>query len=258
MKIIVLVKEVPDTYADRRLDLETGLADRADTDQVLDEIGERAVEAAVSVAESHSGTEVILLTMGPVSAAKSLRKGLAIGASRAVHILDDALAGADLTITAEVLAKAIAHHGFDLVIAGNESTDGAGGVIPAMIAEWLGVPHATGLDALDIDGETIHAQRRAEGGTLRLAAQLPLVASITEQLPDPRVPNLKGIMSSKRKPIETVSLADLGVQLAGDHKPRSVMIAVSERPPRLNGTRIADDGTAADQIADFLTKHQLI
>src|SRR5690625_4908913 len=137
MKIVVLVKEVPDTYGERKHDLETGLVDRAASDRVPDEITERAVEAALSYAEANAGAEVIALSVGPESANGALRKALAMGATSAVHILDDALIGADLTLTAEVLAAALKRIGFDLVLAGNESTDGTGGVIPSMLGELL-------------------------------------------------------------------------------------------------------------------------
>ncbi|HKM24714.1 MAG TPA: electron transfer flavoprotein subunit beta, partial [Corynebacterium sp.] len=136
MRIVVLVKEVPDTFGERKISLETGLADRAASDPVLDEICERAVEAALALAGTGDHT-VDVMSMAPESAGASIRKGLAMGAEAAVHINDPALLGADLSLTAEVLAKAIERENYDLVVAGNLSTDGNGGVLPAMIAEWL-------------------------------------------------------------------------------------------------------------------------
>ncbi len=130
MKIFVLVKEVPDTYGDRTLNLETGLADRGAGDVVLDEITERALEVALSYADKNEGTEVVALTMAPESATASVRRALAIGAASAIHIVDEQLVGADLGLTAEVLAAAIRRGAPDLVITGNLSTDGAGGVLP--------------------------------------------------------------------------------------------------------------------------------
>ena len=140
MKIVVLVKEVPDTYGDRKLSLETGLADRGASETVLDEIGERSLEVALSYADKHPDAEVVVMSMSPEGSAATVRKGLAMGAASAVHIADEGLVGADLGLTAEVLAAALQRTGFDLVIAGNLSTDGSGGVLPAMVAELLDVP----------------------------------------------------------------------------------------------------------------------
>ena len=143
MKIFVLVKEVPDTYGDRKLSLETGLADRSAGDVVLDEITERALEVALSYADKNPDAEVTALTMAPESSTATVRRALAIGAASAIHIADDELVGADLGLTAQVLAAAIRRGGADLVITGNLSTDGSGGVIPAMLAEHLGYAQAT-------------------------------------------------------------------------------------------------------------------
>src|SRR5690606_901550 len=150
MKIIVLVKEVPDTYGDRKLSLETGLADRGASEAVLDEIGERALEVALSYADKNADTEVVVVSMSPESAAATVRKGLAMGAASAVQVADEALVGADLGLTAEVLSAALERTGYDLVIAGNLSTDGSGGVLPAMVAERLGVPLVSALTSVEI------------------------------------------------------------------------------------------------------------
>jgi electron transfer flavoprotein beta subunit len=257
MRIVVLVKEVPDTYGDRKLDQETGLADREASDRVLDEVGERATEVAISYAEKTEGTEVVVLCVGPASAANSLRKALAMGADRAVHVADDGLAGADLTLTSEVLAKAIQTLSPDLVITGNVSTDGAGGVMPALIAERLGMAAVTALDSVELADGVVRGGRAADGGRMTVEAPLPAVISITEQLPDPRVASLKGIMAAKKKPYDTLTLAGLGVD-PDALTPRSIMIAVAERPPRGAGVKVVDDGTAAEQLADFLAQKGLV
>jgi len=257
MKIIVLVKEVPDTYGERVIDVETGLADRAASESVIDEIGERAIEFAVSYAEAHDGTEVILLAVGPASVPITLRKGLAMGATRAIHVLDDALQGADLTLTAAVLASAIRTAGFDLVIAGDLSTDGTGGVIPAMVAELLGVAHATNLSSVEIvDGE-VRGERSSDAGTVQLVAVFPAVVSITDRLPDPRFPNFKGILAAKKKALDTVSLSDLGVDAAAE-VPRSIVLTVTKKPERGAGIKILDDGNGGTAIAEFLTENRLV
>ncbi|WEG08274.1 electron transfer flavoprotein subunit beta/FixA family protein [Microbacterium horticulturae] len=257
MKIIVLVKEVPDTYGDRKLDLETGLADRAASESVLDEISGRALEVALSYADKNAGTEVVVLSMAPESAQATIRKGLAMGAGTAVQIVDEALLGADLGLSAEALAAAIREIGFDLVIAGNQSTDGSGGVLPSMIAELLDVPQATSLNSVEITDTAVSGERAIDGGTANVTAQLPAVISITERLPDARFPNFKGIMAAKKKPYETKTLADLGVDAADPAASRSIMIAVSEKPARSAGTKIVDEGDAGVKLAEFLIQNRL-
>lgn len=257
MKIVVLVKEVPDTYGDRKLSLETGLADRAASETVLDEIGERALEVALSYADGHEGTEVVVLSMAPESAVTTIRKGLAMGAGSAVHVVDPALAGADLGLTAEALAAAVKRAGFDLVITGNLSTDGTAGVLPAMLAELLAVPHATALSSVEITDAAVSGTRATDAGTARVTAPLPAVISITEALPDARFPNFKGIMAAKKKPFETVSLSDLGVDAEDPAAARSIMTAVSEKPARSGGVKIVDEGDAGEQLAEFLITNRL-
>ncbi|WP_311215024.1 MULTISPECIES: electron transfer flavoprotein subunit beta/FixA family protein [unclassified Arthrobacter] len=257
MKIIVLVKEVPDTYGARKLSLETGLTDRSSSDSVMDEISERALEVALRFADTGVGSEVVAMLMGPETASASLRKALAMGATSAVHIADEALVGADLGLTAEVLASSIKRAGFDLVVAGNQSTDGAGGVLPAMIAELLGVPQATALVSVQIDESKIAGQRATEFGVAQVSAQLPAVISITESMPEARFPGLKGIREAKRKPYETLSLADLDVDIDPTKTPRSIMIAANEKPARGAGVKIVDDGDAGLKLADFLLQNRL-
>ncbi|MGW9630909.1 electron transfer flavoprotein subunit beta/FixA family protein [Agromyces sp. NPDC055520] len=260
MKIVVLVKEVPDTYGDRKLSLQTGLADRAASETVLDEISERALEVALSYADSHAGTEVVVLSMSPESAAATVRKGLAMGAAGAVQVVDEALLGADLGLTAEVLAAALTRIGYDLVIAGNQSTDGSGGVLPAMIAELLDVPNATSLNSVEITDAEVRGERASDHGTMAVTATLPAVISITERLPDARFPNFKGIMAAKKKPFETLSLADLaefGVDAESTEASRSIVISLGEKPPRTAGTKIVDEGDAGERLAEYLVQNRL-
>lgn len=256
MKIVVLVKEVPDTYGERTLDLETGLVDRAGGERVLDEIGERALEVALK-AKDADGAEVVVLSMGRADATASIRKCLAMGADSAVHVVDDELVGADLGLTAEVLAAAVKRAGFDLVVAGNLSTDGSGGVVPAMVAELLGVPALTSLSEVSITAEGVSGVRTSEAGSVRLASGFPAVVSVTEALPDARFPNFKGIMAAKKKPFETIALADLGVTVLGEW-PRAILTEVGQTPPRGAGVKVVDEGDAAEQLADFLASNRLI
>lgn len=256
MRIAVLFKEVPDTYGDRDLDLETGLTDRGG-DNVPDEIGERAVEAALALADAH-GAEVEVLSVGPEASQASIRKGLAMGATAAHVVTDDGLIGADLTLTAEALAALVRRGEYDLVVAGNISSDGNGGVIPTMVAEHLGWPNLTNLTSVEIDGQTLTAHRASDGVDLTLTAELPAVVSITEAFPDPRFPNFKGLMAAKKKPLDVLSLADLDID-AEDFRPaRAIMVDATKRPPREAGTVIQDDGTGAEQLAEFLAQNKLI
>jgi electron transfer flavoprotein beta subunit len=258
MKIIVLVKVVPDTWGDRLLSLDTGLALRDASDYVLDEICERALELALRHAEANPGTEIVALCMGPTEVAPSLRRVLALGADSVLHVVDDTLSGSDLGTTADVLAAAIRYAGFDLVISGNQSTDGSGGVLPAMIAEHLNLPHATALQSVTITTESVVGSRASDRGIAEVYAELPAVVSITEASPDPRVPNFKGIMAAKKKPIETISLTELELNVDVSGTPRSIVLAVAERPPRTTGVKIVDEGDAGTQLAEFLIQKRLV
>lgn len=257
MKIVVLVKEVPDSYGQRRLNLTTGLADRDADERVLDEITARAVEVGISHAESAEGVEVLLLTMGPPSAEGTLRKAMAMGADSAHLVSDEQLKGSDLSLTAEVLAAAVQRIGFDLVIAGDVSSDGSGGMLPGMVAEHLGVAHAPSMDSVQISESAVTGERPVYGGTVTLKARLPAVISVTERLPDPRFPGFKGIMSAKKKPLERYSLADLGID-AGADVPRSIMLSVAEAPARTAGEKITDEGDAGEQLAEYLIGKKLV
>ncbi|WP_105034159.1 electron transfer flavoprotein subunit beta/FixA family protein [Cryobacterium aureum] len=260
MKIIVLVKQVPDTYGERTLDPTTGWIDRAGSDAVIDEIDERALEVALSYKDAHKGTEVVVLSMGSKAVTVGLRKGLAMGADSAVHVLDAALEGADAGWTAAAIAAALTSTGFDLVIAGNESTDGGGGVVPAMVAEHLGLAHMTFLESVDISADQVAGERATGQGTLRVHASLPAVISITENLPEARFPNFRGIMSAKKKPFRVASLGDLGIDPAVTFAGvgRSVVLQATKRPARTAGTKIVDEGNAGVELADFLVAGHLI
>lgn len=252
MRIAVLVKQVPDTWNERRLDPATGVLDRASSDLVIDEINERALEAALVVKDSDNTTEIVVITMGPASATEVLRKGLSMGADSAVHILDSALAAADYVSTAATLAAILREGSFDLVIAGNQSTDGRGGVIPAMLAEHLDLPLLSNLDTIEITESDVRGERGIEGATQSVHAALPAIISVTERANEPRFPTFKGIMGAKRKPVDAVTA---GPPVDASH---SVIVTVAERPARNAGIRIIDDGTAATQLVDFLVAGRLI
>jgi electron transfer flavoprotein beta subunit len=259
MKIAVLVKEVPDTWGDRRIDPTTKRVVRG-KDVVIDEINEKAVEAALLVKEANADSTLTVVTMGPKSALDALRKGLAMGADDALHLVDDGLAGSDAVQTSAALAAALAPRAFDLVITGNESTDGRTAAVPAMLAERLGVAQLTFLRTLTVTGSEASGDRPTEDGHLEVSAPLPALVSVTEQIAEARYPNFKGIMAAKKKPVETLTLADLGISTgdAGGANSWSVVETVAPRPAREGGTVITDDGTAGTQIADYLAAAKLI
>lgn len=258
MKILVLMKVVPDTYGDRRLDPETGLTDRTSGEQILDEIGERALEVALSHADSNPDTEVTVVSVSPEASATALRKSLAMGAHAVMQVSGERLLGADLRATAEALAAAAQRIGFDLIIAGNASTDGAGGVVPAMVSELLEVPLLGNLTTVGIADGAVSGSRSAGDESMRTTTELPAVISITESMPDARFPNFKAIMAAKKKPFDSVTPDDLGVDPQDLTVGRSILLSVAERPPREAGITLTDDGTAADQLADFLVKNRLV
>ena len=260
MRIVACVKEVPDTFSEKRLDPADQTLDRGAADGVIDELDTYAVEEALRLKEAHEGSTVVVLTMGPPGAAATLRKALTMGADEAVHVVDDALHGSDALATSLVLAKAIEHVGYDLVVLGSESTDARMGVIAAMLAERLGVPQATLAGKVEVDGTTLRAQRVTAAGRADVEAELPAVVSVLEKINEPRYPSFKGIMAAKNKPTSTLSIADLGIDpsLVGLAAAATVVVDSTVRPPRGERTVVTDDGSAGVQIADFLVAQKLL
>jgi electron transfer flavoprotein beta subunit len=261
MNIVVLVKQVPDTYSERKLNPSDGVLDRDATDAVLDEINERAVEAALVIKEANDGSEVTVLTMGPDRATDAIRKALSMGADKAVHLSDEALAGSDAVSTAKALAKAIGTvEGVDLVIAGNEASDGRGGAIPAMVADVLGFPALTHAREVTVDGTSVTVKRETDEGITMLSAELPAVVSVGEKINEPRYPSFKGIMAAKKKPVATLSLADAGIDASevGLANALSAVTSASPKPPKSAGEKIEDEGDGGAKIAAFLVSQKLI
>jgi electron transfer flavoprotein beta subunit len=252
MNIAVLVKQVPDTFSERTLGDDHRL-DRESADAVIDEIDSRGVEIALQLVEA-AGGEVTVVTMGPDRATEALRKALARGADRAVHVVDDALAGADALVTSAVLAAALGRERYDLVIAGNETTDGRTGSVPSMLAERLGLPAGTQVQKIAVDGGVLRAERADESGYSDVTAPLPALVSVTEKITEPRYPNFKGLMKAKKKPIESVTAAQLGVAVS----PANVVLDATPAPPRAAGQKVTDDGSGGQRIADFLAAARLI
>lgn len=259
MRIAVLLKEVPDTYSDRDMNLETGLTDRSG-DVAADEVGERAVEAALRIAEKlgKDDVQVEVLSVGPAQAAESVRRGIAMGAQEATMVTDDRLVGADTTMTATVLAKLIERGDYDLVVAGTMSSDGGSGVIAPMLGELLNWPALTNLTSLDVDGDTVTATQAGDHATSTLRAQLPAVVAVSDEFADARFPNFKGLMAAKKKELTTLTLDDLGVD-AEDYTPaRAIMVSIDRRPPREQGEIVDASSSSAAKLVDFLESQNLI
>lgn len=258
MRIAVLLKEVPDTYSDREMNLETGLTDRSG-DVVADEVGERAVEAALRIAESlDDDTVVEILSVGPDTAADSVRRGIAMGASDAYLVSDEALIGADVTLTAEVLSALVRRNGYDLVITGAMSSDGGTGVIAPMIAEHLDWPVLTNVTEASVTGSSISATQASDGAVVELRADLPAVVAVADEFADARYPNFKGLMAAKKKELNTVTLNDLGVDAEDFTHPRAIMVAIDKRLARERGEIVDGNSTAAARFVDYLEDNNLI
>ncbi len=260
MNIVVLIKQVPDTYSERKLRDSDGVLDRDATDAVLDEINERAVEAALQIKEA-GDAEVTVLTMGPDRATDAIRKALSMGADKAVHLSDGALAGSDAVTTAKALVGAIGTVGqVDLVVAGNEASDGRGGAMAAMVAELLGYPALTHAREISVDGSSLTVKRETDEGVVHLTAELPAVVSVGEKINEPRYPSFKGIMAAKKKPVTTLSLADAGLDAGavGLGNALTTVTSASPKPPKAAGEKVDDEGDGGAKIAAFLVGQKLI
>jgi electron transfer flavoprotein beta subunit len=261
MNIVVLVKQVPDTYSERKLDPDDGMLDRDASDAVLDEINERAVEAALQLKEANDGAEVTILTMGPDRATEAIRKALSMGADAAVHLTDEGLAGSDAVGTARALAGAIGTVGeVDLVLAGNEASDGRSAAVPAMVAEVLGLPALTHARQVTVEGGSVTVRRETDDGVVTLSAELPAVVSVNEKINEPRYPSFKGIMAAKKKPVTTLSLADAGLDAAqvGAAAALTSVVSATPKPPKSAGEKVVDDGDGGTKLAAFLVAQKLI
>ncbi|NLE11504.1 MAG: electron transfer flavoprotein subunit beta/FixA family protein [Actinobacteria bacterium] len=258
MNIAVCVKQVVDTEAVKKLDPASWRLDRS-VAAVLNPYDEYAVEEALKIKEAHGG-EVIAVCMGPKKAEDAVRKALAMGADSAVIVTDDALAGSDAQATSYALAEALKGVQWDLVIFGVRSTDGETGVVPAAVAERLGVPMLSTLAKVDVDGSTIKVHRETEQGYISYECPTPAVLSVIKGINEPRYPSMKGIMGAKKKPLDTKDAAALGLDTAKIGSEGSKTRVVSGRipEPRKAGTKIEDDGTGAQKIAEFLASQKLV
>ena len=261
MNIVVCVKYVPDATADRRFE-DDKTVDRVGVDGLLSELDEYAVEQALQVKEKlGDDTEVTVLSVGPEQATDAIRKALQMGADKGVHVVDEAIAGSDALATSLVLAEAIKKIEHDLVVCGMASTDGSMGVVPAMLAERLDVPAVTLGSEVEVDGTTVRIRRDGDAATETIEGTLPLVLSVTDQSGEARYPSFKGIMAAKKKPVETWSLSDLGVdaELVGLSAAWSTVEGTEARPPRTQGEVVTDeDGSGATALVGFLVSKKFI
>ena len=268
MNIVVCVKHVPDATADRRFE-DDNTVDRVSVDGLLSELDEYAVEQALQLKEKSENPEettVTALCVGPEKAADAVRKALQMGADGGVHVVDDAIAGSDAAATSLVLAEAIKKIGqdngaADLVLCGMASTDAAMSVVPAMLAERLDLPQVTFASVVESQGDQVRAKRDGDSATEVIGGTMPLVLSVTDQSGEARYPSFKGIMAAKKKPVETWSLSDLGVDAGqvGTSAAWTEVTETTERPPRTAGEIVKDeDGSGATALTEFLASKKFI
>jgi len=261
MKIAVCVKQVPDSWAEKKM--VNGILDRENVDAVLNDLDEYAVEEALRIVEAHGGNEdggsntVTVISMGPERATEAVRKALSMGVNDAILVTDPQLAGADALATSAVLAAVIEKGGFDLVICGTESTDARMSVVPAMLAERLGAAQLTFASKVEVDpaASKVSITRVTEAGVDEMYANFPCVISVVEKINEPRYPSFKGIMAAKKKTIESRDLAAVGVSAQGAW---SLVADATPRPARAAGIKVTDDGTGGDQLVTFLAEKKLI
>ena len=259
MKIAVCVKEVPDPGPNRRIDPGTLRMDRSG-DRSLNAYDLNAVEEALRIKEASGDGEVVLVSLGASKALDSIRKGLAMGADRAVLVSDEAAAGSDLVATSYVLAKALEAESPDVVLFGQQASDADGAVLWAAVADRLRMPVVSQISELEVSGDTITAKRQTEFGYDRIRTSLPAVLAVADSLNEPRYPSLKGIMGAKKKPQDVKSLDDVGAEAdrAGEPGSRTTVISLSPPESRGDNQKIEDDGTAAQKILDFLVERKLV
>ena len=258
MNIAVCVKQVIDTEAVKKLDPASWRLDRS-VACVLNPYDEYAVEEALRIKEAHGG-EVVAVCMGPERAEEAVRKALAMGVDSAVLVTDPALAGSDAQATAYALAEALKTVQWDLVIFGLRSTDGETGVVPAAVAERLGVPLLSTLAKVEVDGSTLKVHRETEQGYVAYQCPAPAVLSVIKGINEPRYPSMKGIMSAKKKPLDVKDAAALGLDTAqvGSSGSKTRVLSGRTPEPRKAGVKVEDDGTGAQKIADFLASQKLV
>jgi len=256
MKIAVCVKHVPEGHG--RLDPGSKRLDRTG-EGALNHFDANAVEEALRL-KGDSDSEVVVVSLGPERAADSLRKALAMGADRAVLVSDEAAAGSDLVATSAILAKTLERENADLVLFGQQASDADGAVLWAAVAERLRRPVVSQAAELTLNGGSLRVKRQTEFGYDVIEAPLPAVVAVSDAINEPRYPSLKGIMGAKKKPFDTLSLGDVGVDAAqaGDAGSKTDVLALGDPPSRGDARKIEDGGNAAQEIVDFLAEKRLV
>ncbi len=259
MKVAVCVKEVPDASAPKRLDPQTLRLDRS-VDGALNPFDAHAIEEALRLKENDGDGEVVVVSMGPERALNSLRRALAMGADRVVLVTDEQAAGSDLVATSRILSAALEREHADLIVFGQQASDSDGAVLWAAVADRLRLPLISQAATLEVADGKARSKRQTEYGYDVIEAALPCVVAVSDAINEPRYPSLKGIMGAKRKPQETLSLAELGLDgdRAGERGSRTEVYALGAPPPRGQSRRIEDDGNAAQAILDFLVEKRLL
>jgi electron transfer flavoprotein beta subunit len=259
MNIVVLVKQVPDSGSARALDPADNTVARATADNVINEMDEYAIEEALQVRDREGG-EVTVLSVGPDSATDAIRKALSMGADKAVHVSDEAIHGSDALQTSAVIAAALQQLEYDLVLCGAEATDSQMSVMPALLSERLGIPQLSGARKLTIEGGRALVERQTDTGYWALEAPLPAIVSTWDSINEPRYPSFKGIMAAKKKPVQTLSLADLGVapDEVGFDGATSAVVEHTRRPPRSGGAKITDEGDGGVKLVEFLATEKFV
>ena len=260
MNIIVCGKVIPASSVTIEIDPNTKRMVRKGVTHELDPAAASAVEEGLRLTEKHDGTVVTLITMGISDATIGIRSALAMGATSAVHVLDDAVAGSDTLGTAKILAAAIKKQPFDLVICATESSDSYSGIVPGQIAHFLGVPPVTFAKEITVDGNQITIRRQSETGYDVVESTLPALVAVSSGINEPRYPQLKGIMSAKKKEIKVYTAADLGLapDQVGEKGAREKILTIGRAPKREAGKVVTDEGEGGKQIADFLAEIKVI
>jgi electron transfer flavoprotein beta subunit len=258
MKIAVCVKQVPESQL-KRIDPATKRLDRSGEGS-LNAFDANAIEEALRVKEASGEGEVVLVSLGPEQALDSLRKGLAMGADRAVLVSDPEAAGSDLVATSLALAKVLEREQADLILFGQQASDSDGAVLWAAVADRLRVPLVSQAAELTVADGNARVKRQTEFGYDVIDAPLPAVVAVSDAINEPRYPSLKGIMGAKKKPQENLSASELGVDATqlGEAGSKTEVLALGEPPARGDTVKVEDDGSGAQKIVDFLAERRLL
>jgi electron transfer flavoprotein beta subunit len=259
MKVAVCVKQIPDPAVPGKLDPSTNTLNRSDK-PILDESDSYGVELALQLVEAAGGGSVTLVSMAPNSEMSGIRTALAMGADDAILVSDPALAGTDALGTAKVLAAAIARCNPDLVLAGVESSDGYTGTVPEQIAAAMGIASVTFAKKIEVADSGLKIERQTDNGYDDVTCPMPALVSVTGGVVEPRYPSFKGIMAAKKKPVDEVTIADLGIDAStvGKSGARQETVAVVDAEARQAGEIVVDEGEAFQRIVQYLTDLKVI